>query len=142
MSTEPGSDPIRDDEILFRRLARVYYDPEKSDKPSPVGFRPTDEDLTGLSLSRQKYISAKDVAEYGSLGKNYYVAAIKVSELRNYGIDVIQKPIAGNPGHAEVPGLRLENRSTNDAKEWQNMIAENLCFDILGPYPGKRVETG
>ncbi len=52
-----GTEPIDDMEILYRRIpvSQGYYDPKVDSKPSPLAFKPTKSDTTGLSLYRAKY---------------------------------------------------------------------------------------
>jgi len=52
-----GSEPVADHEILYRRIPATsgFYDPRVDPNPSPLAFRPTQLDTTGLSLSRAKY---------------------------------------------------------------------------------------
>ena len=56
-----GSEPIADHEIPYRRIpaASGFYDPLVDPNPSPMAFRPTTQDTTGLSLSRAKYKSVE-----------------------------------------------------------------------------------
>jgi hypothetical protein len=52
-----GSEPVADHEILYRRIPATsgFYNPHIDPNPSPLAFRPTQLDTTGLSLSRAKY---------------------------------------------------------------------------------------
>ncbi len=49
-----GTEPIADDELLYRRIpvSTGWFDPSLAIFPSPLAFRPRDDDLTGLSLVR------------------------------------------------------------------------------------------
>ena len=54
-----GWEPVADHEILYRRIPANsgFYDPRVDPKPSPLAFRPTQLDTTGLSLARANSIS-------------------------------------------------------------------------------------
>lgn len=68
-------------------------------------------------------------------GKQYYVAVLCAGDLRAEGLDVVPRPEANAPGHAEVPGLTYDNRRTDTAEEAQQLLARKLCLKILGPLP-------
>ena len=132
-----GTEPILDEEELYRRIpvSTSWYDATKDQHPSPKAFRPRASDVSGLSVFRAKYTSGRDVAQ-NNRGARYYVAVLRAGDLRMHGIDVIPKPIPPTElGHAELPGLRYDNRGDNEAEGWQVLLAERLCLRIEGPYP-------
>lgn len=131
-----GTEPIADDEILYRRVPvqPEYYNPALDSKPRPEAFRPRKDDTTGLSVYRAKYKSIEDVAE-NPRGKRYYVAVMRATDLREHGIKVLPRPVPDDPGHAEIPSITHENRRTPAAREQQLLLAEKLCYRIEGPYP-------
>ena len=131
-----GSEPIADHEILYRRIpaASGFYDPLVDPSPSPLAFRPTTYDTTGLSLSRAKYTDL-DQAGRGREGKRYYVAVLRAGELRRLGIEVVPKPLESDPGHCEIAELTFANRKAMPFAEWQALLAEQLCLRIEGPFP-------
>lgn len=133
---EDGTEPISDDEILYRRIpvGADWFDPGIDPRPTPKAFRPRPDDTTGLSLSRQKYKSLEQVA-HNSHGKQYYVAELRAGDLRANGIAIIPDPLPGDPGHVAVSSLTYENRNDNRALEIQNALAEQLCLRVLGPFP-------
>jgi hypothetical protein len=45
------------------------------------------------------------------------------------------RPIAGNPGHAEIPGLTYRDRKTDQALEWKALLAQQLSLRVEGPFP-------
>lgn len=130
---QPGSEPIGDDELLYRRVLLEHFDPSASPHPSPLAFRPTNEDTSGLSLSRAKYTSVADAAR-GRAGKSYYVAAMRAGDLRAAGIEIVPKPRGGQPGHAEIPGLTRETRSTLEGKSLSLLLSQKHCIRVEGPF--------
>ena len=137
-----GTEPIDDDEFLYRRIpvSQNWYDPQVDSRPSPEAFRPTQFDKTGLSLSRGKYKSIEDAAR-GMEGKKYYIAILRAGDLRAIGIPVEPRPQPNDPGHAEIPGLTYDNRKTDRALEWKVLLAQQLCLRVEGPFPSEGIES-
>lgn len=133
-----GSEPIADHEILYRRIpaASGFYDPLVDPNPSPLAFRPTKQDTTGVSLARAKYTDLEQAGR-GREGKQYYVALLRAGELRRLGIDVAARPLEDDPGHCEIAELTFANRKAMPFAEWQALLAEQLCLRIEGPFPPK-----
>jgi len=130
-----GTEPIADDEILYRRIpvSQGWFNPKVDSHPSPEAFKPTQFHDTGLSLSRSKYKEIEEAAR-GTQGKQYFVAVLRAGDLRAEGIPVEPKPVAGDPGHAEVPGLTYVDRKTDQSVEWKTLLARKLCLRIEGPF--------
>lgn len=131
-----GTEPISDDEILYRRIpeSENLYDPAIGAPPSFRAFRPRPYDTTGLSLYRAKYTTPEQVAE-NDRGKRFYIAELRAGDLRRHGITVTPAPLPELPGHAEIPTLTNQNRTTDRAEALQVLLAENLCIRVLGPFP-------
>src|SRR6478609_9156755 len=115
-----GTEPVEDDETLFRRVPvnPKYYNPEIDPLPTPLAFRPREDDKTGLSVSRAKYTTMFDVVG-NPRDKSFYVAVLVAGSLGERGIRVEPAPEPGDPGHVELPDLRYDNRSSREAEEWQ-----------------------
>ena len=135
MTDAGGTEPVEDNERLYRRVPihPRYFDPAVDPQPTPFAFRPREEDTTGLSLSRAKYKSLNEVAA-NPRGKRYYVAVLVAGALRARGMEVVARPLPGDPGHAEIPELRYDNRASQQAEEWQVALATELC-EVVGPFP-------
>ena len=129
-----GTEPIEDTELLFRRVRLDLYDATRDSKLSPHAFRPVESDSQGLSIYRAKYISAENTAR-NDRGKRYFIAVLRAGDLRAKGIEVVPRPSQEDPGHAELPGLRYENRREVHAEEWQEVLANELCLRVEGPFP-------
>jgi hypothetical protein len=50
-----GTEPIEDDEYLYRRIPLAYFDVNQGDEPSPHAFHPRQYDETGISVFRARY---------------------------------------------------------------------------------------
>lgn len=129
-----GREPIEDDEILYRRIPTqpAYHDPNLSPLPTPKAFHPRRDDRTGLSVYRAKYKMPKQVAA-NDRSKTFYVAELRAGELREQGIEIIPAPLPDDPGHAELPGIKYDDRKSDSVVRWELLLAHKLCR-ILGPY--------
>lgn len=135
MTTQPGSEPITDEEILYRRIpvSTNWYDPKKTPPLEPEAFRPNRNDVTGISLTRAKYITVEQAA-VGRPGKQYYVVVVRAGDIRSAGMEVAARPLPDDPSHAEISSLTDDNRKTRQAIEWRTLLAEQLYLRIEGPF--------
>lgn len=135
MPNPDGSEPIADDEILYRRIPEStgWYQP-KLDKPvARHAFRPNKSDVDGISLWRATYVSIEQAAQ-GKPGKRYYVALLEAGELRKYGIDVVPDVEGSLPGHAVIPKLHHEDQKSDAVLEATELLANRLCLGVKGPF--------
>jgi hypothetical protein len=131
-----GNDPIDDEELLYRRIpvSQNWYDPASTLPPSPKAFKPhRTNDASGLSLYRARFKTAQEVAANDREAR-FYVAVLKAGDLRRRGVEVLPRPLPGDPGHAELPDLRSDNRDQTRCLELQ-LALTRLCVSIEGPYP-------
>jgi hypothetical protein len=91
-------------------------------------------DTTGISVDRAKYQSLEEAAK-GHPGKTYFVALLRAGDLRKQGIQVVSRPEAQEPGHAELPGLNYENRKSDQVLVWKKLLAHELVIRVEGPFP-------
>ncbi len=135
MTELPNVDPIADDEILYRRIpaSTGWYDASRTPPLEAEAFRPNQNDISGISLARQKYTSIAQAAR-GRPGKSYVVAWLRAGDLRAAGIDVLPRPLPDDPGHAEIPTLTYDQRKSKQAIEQRTLLAEKLCLQIQGPF--------
>jgi hypothetical protein len=140
MPVANGTEPILDDELLYRRIPEStgWYAPSLKPFLSPEAFRPNAEDVTGLSVSRATYKTIEDAAR-GREGKSYYVAVVRAGDLRSRGIRVEPRPHKGDLGHAELPDMTYESRHSNQVIEWKTVLAHQLCLRVEGPFGPSRV---
>ncbi len=130
-----GSEPIEDDEILYRRIpvSQDWYDPNTEPPLSYLAYKPSRRDETGLSLTRAKYSNIEQAA-HGTSAQGYFVGKLRAKELRITGISVVPAPFQDQPGHCEIPSLRADNRKSNEAIEQANLLARKLTFEVEGPF--------
>ena len=134
MAESDGTEPIDDDELLYRRIpvSMGWY---SDGTLSPEAFNPRPDELTGVSIYRAKYKTLEEVAK-GRGKKGYFVAVLRAGDLRQHGIDVAPRPNTPDghdPGHAELPGLTAENRDTDSALE-RKLALSTLTLQVQGPF--------
>lgn len=136
MGVDDGTEPVADDELLYRRVSvpSGWYSPETGLKANAFAPHKT-EDATGLSVDRAKYKTIEQAAK-GRAGKSNYVAVLRAGDLRQRGIEVVPRPQPGDPGHAELPDLNSDNRKTDRTRELQRVLVE-LCRSVEGPFPSQ-----
>jgi hypothetical protein len=105
------------DEFILRRIHKSHSAPLGPQIILPAAFRPSQEDITGLSVFREHLVTAAEVAAAGRKPGEYYVARLSVRTLRDLGFTVIDDDQPnGLRGHALIPELGLEayqrNKST------------------------------
>jgi len=132
MPVHDGTEPVADDELLYRRIpvSKGWY---TQSGLSPEAFDPRQDETSGISVHRDKYKSIKEAAK-GKSKKGYYVAVLRASDLRKHGIQVVPRPGPDDPGHAELPGLTCHNRLTPEAQERKLRLAA-LWLRVEGPFP-------
>ena len=138
-----GTEPIADDELLFRRIPPKtnWYNPAKSPKPDHRAFGPQENDETGLSLDRQKYNDTPQEAARKGRGAQYYIAVLRAGDIRARGLRVEPRPRPADPGHAEISDLTYECKKTTESLNAQQTLAAELCLEVLGPVPGSSAPT-
>lgn len=131
---EEGSEPISDDELLYRRVpvSAGWFDATTGLKPEAFAPHRVN-DATGLSVYRAKYKSIEEAAT-GRPGKAYYVAVLRAEELKGHGITVVPRPLPGDPGHSELADVNSSNRKTDQVLELQRLLIQ-LCHAVIGPFP-------
>ncbi|MBX9790967.1 MAG: hypothetical protein K2Y37_18770 [Pirellulales bacterium] len=129
---------IQDEEIILRRISLKsgWYLPS-ADSVNPAAFRPTDQDVSGLSLAREILESSENLAARGWIGCDYYVARIPVASLAAQGIQVVARPLPGFEGHAEAPQLTAASRRNDKLETGKRMaIMADQIIEVVGPFPG------
>jgi hypothetical protein len=125
-----GTEPIADDEILYRRIPLNWYSSGILDSQT---FQPNKEkDADGLSFSRAKY-KTKTQAAMGRPGKQYYVAELSARQIRALGIQIEPRPQPNDPGHTTLPELNSASRKESRVIECGYRL-KDFATNIEGPY--------
>ena len=101
-------EPIQDDEFVYRRIHRNFYDANIPTCIRREAFRPNLNDDTGLSVFRAAFVQPADTLANVDVSKqnDYYVAQIAVQDLHRLGLTVVPEPDPNGPlGHAVIPEL-------------------------------------
>lgn len=131
------TDPVCDDEFVFRRVLKKYYDncPSSPDaRVDKLAFRPTDQDVDGLSVYRALFVSPDELDRdrEGKPGR-YYVARLAVRMIKEIGLSVRANPANGLAGHSLIPEIRngLKGDDKKCSKELQFALARIASADIV-----------
>lgn len=116
------SDPVSPDEFILRRIPNLpSYIKELPISVARAAFSPTDDDVDGVSVYREHFVTAKDVAEAGRSDMGYYVVRFKAEDLFNLGVSLVpNKQEDGLPGHTLIPELSLISK-TQDKKKYKEL---------------------
>ena len=100
--------PVEDDEFILRLVLRAFYKPYNTPPIEIQCFRPTDRDIDGLSVFREKYLQQPTDA-LGAIPEAkrglYGIARLSVRLLRSLGLSLRPNPIPQVPGHALIVEL-------------------------------------
>lgn len=131
-----ADDSIADEELLYRRVpASQNWVATDAKTLDPLAFRPREGDSTGLSLGRANYETPAQAAARGSKGRQFYIAVLSAHGMRAAGIRIAPRPLAGHPGHAELPELTFANRRTDRSRELVQLLRDCVVA-IQGPFDG------
>lgn len=130
MTFADGTQPVEDDELLYRRVPSCHFDSESGLSPEAFGPHRNDED--GLSLSRANYTTAVQVAQ-GPSPHPYYVAVLKAGQLRGLGLEILPDPQPHDAGHVLLPGMNAENRKADETRELK-LGMRALVVRVEGPF--------
>jgi hypothetical protein len=100
-------DAVEASEYILRRIHKDHYN---ASLPAPVlrlAFQPSKADVDGLSVFRERFITAAELARLGRTPGAYYVARLLVAALHDLGLTIIPAPVIGLPGHAIIPELNF-----------------------------------
>lgn len=127
--------PVEEGEFVYRRVHRSFYDENLALPIQPTAFRPNQNDMTGLSVFRSRFVAAQDTLANIPEEKrdDYVVVRIAVGELARLGLSVKPEPdLAGPPGHAVIPELAWDayNADKKRLKEVQLELAALASADI------------
>lgn len=139
------ADPVSPDEWLLRR---VPYSKQNNiinlSDPQPIdrqAFRPSSNDHDGLSIFRELFVTAEQIADdyRQRKGKECYVVRIKARTLLDQpiGANLAPAPINDLPGHTLVPELNLNFQKSDkkSCKAMQYSIAKTLKEEDIVHWP-------
>lgn len=117
------SDPVSPDEFILRRIPNLpnYINLSLPIPVTNAGFSPTNDDVDGLSVYREKFVTAKEIAEAGRSDAGYYVVRFKAEDLLNLGMTLDPDPQEGElSGHTLIPELS-QTAKIQDKKKYREL---------------------
>lgn len=126
-------DPVSLDEFVFRRIHRSHF---KGNLPVPVvrpAFQPNKHDTKGISMFREEFVSAPELANAGRKPGEYYIARLSVRELKDR-LDLSVVPDVDEsqpPGHALIPEINTSRMRDPRSKELQRELAKLASKSIV-----------
>src|SRR5882672_5524059 len=105
---EYQNEPVAEDEIVYRRVHRSFFDPAVLVPIRAAAFRPNANDESGLSVFRARFVTSGDTLTNVAESKRnaYLVVELSVKDLNGLGLTVVAEPDPdGPPGHAVIPEL-------------------------------------
>src|SRR5262249_23609773 len=132
--------PIDPDEVLLRRIPITggYFDPKKSPPVQPGAFRPNAGDTDGISIYRERLLSAlKLVASTKRAPGTTKVARLLARDLQALGVTLEPKQEEGDlPGHVVIPEINYGDYDSRDPARNERPTA--LCKSLadLANKPG------
>ena len=112
-------DDIEVYEQLLRRIPNnpSFIDLTLRDPVQRAAFRPTNEDVDGISVYREMFISAEEIILVGTSRYGYFVARLPVEEILEEGLTIIPDPQTGGlPGHSLIPDIKIQDYDSPKGK--------------------------
>jgi hypothetical protein len=116
------------DEIVYRRISAANHWWIKDGKVDLAAFLPNKSDRDGLSLARAS--EARQAAASGTIGKKYFVVALRVAEIQRRGLIVL----ADSATHAIIQGWTPDRRNE---LEGNAEYLTTICGPVEGPFDGQ-----
>ena len=89
--------PVEDNEFVYRRVPKNFYDPGLPVPIPALAFRPNQKDVTGISVFRSRFVEPAETLTGVDADKRnaYLVAQLAVSDLKKLGLSVLPEPDPG-----------------------------------------------
>jgi hypothetical protein len=109
------NEPVEDSEFVYRRIHANFYDAALAIPIGPEAFRPTRNDVSGISVFRARFAGPTDTLPLDpEKAKTYYVAQLLVGDIHRLGLMVVPEPVFTGPsGHAVIPELSWQAYQTD-----------------------------
>lgn len=131
------SEPISEDEVLWRRVRREKFRSDQTPALSYKAFEPRikgrEPDVDGISLFRASCLSSPTVIR-GNPNENGIVQ-IPVVAIRRMGLTVVSSPTEAVPGHVVIQEINAAGWVSS--KDRLRMIVEELA--LIASEPGNIV---
>ena len=122
------TDAVARDELLLRAVPNVrdYYDPDRPKGPfTRQAFSPTQNDVDGLSVYREAFVSPSELAHWMPRKGDYYVVGMPSIVFVDQGLTIVPSPRDGPKGHCTIPELSHEKVKQN--RRWAKELGQRLA---------------
>jgi hypothetical protein len=128
--------PLEDSEFVYRRIPQSFYDPGLPVPIPALAFRPNQNDTTGISIFRARFVepAATLIGVDADKRDTYYIARLLVQDLRKLGLTVVPEPDPDGPrGHSVIPELSWKAYQANkrDLREIQLKLGKLASEGIV-----------
>lgn len=132
--------PVTPDEYILRRILNRedYYKPDLPIPVQRVAVGPSSKDENGISVYREKFVTAQQVAEAGEYESGYYVARFRAQDAMDLGFTITPDPVEDElPGHSLIPQLGgcAKRDDVNKYREMALDLAKLLRDIVYTPNP-------
>jgi hypothetical protein len=136
-----GSEAVDPSEFVLRRIPKSQFSTSTPPRILRVGFCPNKQDVTGISVYREKDTTVAAVVSDAKKPNECYVVRILVQSLIDLGLSLIPEVDPGGPaGHCVIPELRLseyeDKNKKNLLKDKQEELARIASDNIVHRPPG------
>jgi len=134
-------DELGTDEYVFRRVLNRpdIIDLSLREPLQRSAFRPTNDDVYGISVFRELFTSAEELISLGNSESGYYVVRLPVQDILNAGLQIIPDPQEGQPlGHALIPSITVQDYKNKQAKNISRLNQKKLS-DIVNKNVKSRI---
>jgi hypothetical protein len=131
------SQRVEETEFVLRRIHQQHVE---EGAPFPIlatGFRPTENDTTGISFFREKFLSHPTVALSSvdaAKQNNYFLVRLAIRDIYPLELTMLPEPDPeGPPGHAVIPELSWSayQADKDRLKKIQYELAKLACNGIV-----------
>jgi hypothetical protein len=125
-------DPIDREEQLLRLIPKDWHRPKNPIPFGKIAFQPRDNDEDGLSLYREKWVTAHRLVSTRRSPEKWFVVRLKVKDI--LAIKVTVKVTVGDlPGHVVIPEMNTGDykKSPNQINEWALSLTKIASQDIV-----------
>ncbi|TAJ91387.1 MAG: hypothetical protein EPO31_14355 [Gammaproteobacteria bacterium] len=124
----PNDIPIDVEYVLRRIPNQIDYIKLTLSRPvTRLAFRPNNRDTGGISLFRELFTTALDLARSGQCETGYYVIRLQVREITSIGLTLVPDPKDDQlSGHCLIPELECEYKllDKQSSKQKQQALAD------------------
>jgi hypothetical protein len=134
-----GREAVDSSEFVFRRIHKSQFSTSPPARILRGGFCPNKQDVTGISVYREKDTTVVAIVAAAKKPNECYVVRIPVQSLIDLGLSLIPEDDPEGPiGHYVIPEFRLSEyeQKRNELKDKQEELARIASDNIVHRPPG------